>query len=122
MQRVIFSFENSSPMARHFKKKVILLPLVVVIFYSPPKLAKRITLAARRIKLRDFLMGSLANRVSYKRFNYSATALVAGALVAGAAVPVAESAGAAVDAAVVPLGLRLIPSPPLFAVPAPCAR
>ena len=25
-------------MARHFKKKVILLPLVVVIFYSPVKL------------------------------------------------------------------------------------
>ena len=32
---VIFSFENSSPMARYFEKKVILSPLDLVIFYSP---------------------------------------------------------------------------------------
>ena len=32
---VIFSFENSSPMARYFQKKVILNPTGSVIFYSP---------------------------------------------------------------------------------------
>jgi len=31
---VIFSFENPSPMARYFKKKVILSPFGLVIFYS----------------------------------------------------------------------------------------
>ncbi len=35
------------------KAKVVLLAMLAVVFYSPPKLANRITLGANRIKLRS---------------------------------------------------------------------
>ena len=50
---VIFSFENTSPVARYFQKKVILSPLDLVIFYSPINLRSKYHSAESRISLRN---------------------------------------------------------------------